>query len=527
MSCSVALDNTGIVYTWGAWGVGNGAGASPTAGTPVAITGGSLAGKKVVAIASGDSYALALDSTGVIHGWGYNAFGQLGDGTTTNRSTPVPITAGSLATVKIVYIGANNKNSFAIDTDGRIHAWGAGGTFQLGNGGSSQVATPFRPTTGSLLGKRFTKILPYASNGYNTSNTPNTTIALDTTGRVHNWGESDSGLNYAVLGQASDIQFPTIYASGIGVIDIAAGVGHACCMNNQGEILMWGANYNGQIGIGNKSNNDGFNHRTSVYGLAANQGLGQLNTSGPFFVNFTGQHRCFVNGIEQFNIHDYEGLIVVSDQNQYASMNAKNNITINESLPLVSVSKNASDKRSFGVISLVSDAVHIDETTATQLKERGDLRLEINSVGEGAIWVSDIGGALEAGDYITTSSVLGYGMKQNDDILRNYTVAKITMDCDFSQPSVIEETIKKDEYGNNVLDQYGYPIWEPVTTTITTQDTNGNTITTTQPVTKPLYKIRYIDEYGNKLTESEYTLRKAGGELVYKAAFVGCTYHCG
>ena len=61
----------------------------------------------------------------------------------------------------------------------------------------------------------------------------------------------------------------------------------------------------------------------------------------------------------------------------------------------------------------------------------------INSLGEGGIWVCNINGNLENGDYITTCEIPGYGMRQDDDLLHNYTVAKITCDCDFDLESAI------------------------------------------------------------------------------------------
>ena len=73
-------------------------------------------------------------------------------------------------------------------------------------------------------------------------------------------------------------------------------------------------------------------------------------------------------------------------------------------------------------------------------KEKGDTRTFINSLGEGGIWVSDKNGNLESGDYITSSSIPGYGQKQDSEFLANYTVAKITMDCDFN-PS--QQKVKK------------------------------------------------------------------------------------
>jgi hypothetical protein len=93
-----------------------------------------------------------------------------------------------------------------------------------------------------------------------------------------------------------------------------------------------------------------------------------------------------------------------------------NAITTNESLPLVSLSTTTNDKRCFGVISASEDP---DERTeqygvfgSNYEKEKGDTRVFINSVGEGAIWVVNTNGSLESGDYITTSNVAGYGQKQ-------------------------------------------------------------------------------------------------------------------
>ena len=53
-------------------------------------------------------------------------------------------------------------------------------------------------------------------------------------------------------------------------------------------------------------------------------------------------------------------------------------------------------------------------------------------MGEGGIWICNVNGNLENGDFITTCEIPGYGMKQDDDLLHNYTVAKITCNCDFT-----------------------------------------------------------------------------------------------
>jgi hypothetical protein len=175
--------------------------------------------------------------------------------------------------------------------------------------------------------------------------------------------------------------------------------------------------------------------------------------AGVVLNDFTGQHRCFVDGVHSGNIDDYVGLIVCANKNAFtsASFNVyKGNraIQMDETLPDVSLSKVARDKSCFGVISHIEDEEKREDTygsiTIPVPKEVGDTRVYINSVGEGAMWVVNSNGSLESGDYITTSNVAGYGQRQDDDILHNYTVAKITMDCDFNPPDIPVQRILKE-----------------------------------------------------------------------------------
>jgi len=180
-------------------------------------------------------------------------------------------------------------------------------------------------------------------------------------------------------------------------------------------------------------------------------------------LDFTGQHRSFIDGVSQQKYTELEGLIVSANKNKYFDINEQlttgcDAIQINQSLPLVSLSTKSRDKSCFGVISGSEDP----ETRTYQQgafgsvakKQKGDTRAYINSVGEGAIWVINANGPLESGDYITTSNVAGYGMRQDDDILHNYTVAKMTMDCDFDPPDVPVQRIVKEK----VNKQYWYTV---------------------------------------------------------------------
>jgi hypothetical protein len=159
-------------------------------------------------------------------------------------------------------------------------------------------------------------------------------------------------------------------------------------------------------------------------------------------IDFTGQHRSLSNTINITGSTDLTGLIVVAD-GTYTNLNNNHLPQINEALPNVSLSTTINDKRVFGVISdkeekgrreyAVGAWVSTFDTSGSEAP-----RLIINSLGEGGMWVCNANGSLENGDYITTSNLPGFGMKQADDILHNYTVAKITEDCLFDSMRTID-----------------------------------------------------------------------------------------
>jgi hypothetical protein len=73
----------------------------------------------------------------------------------------------------------------------------------------------------------------------------------------------------------------------------------------------------------------------------------------------------------------------------------------------------------------------------------------VNSVGEGAMWICNSNANIENGDYIQSSNHLGYGEKQDDDLLHNYTVAKATMDCVFELDSLLYKCSEIDDLDDN------------------------------------------------------------------------------
>ena len=147
-------------------------------------------------------------------------------------------------------------------------------------------------------------------------------------------------------------------------------------------------------------------------------------------IDFTGQHRSYSHSKLD---RSHAGLIVVST-GAYKNLSGSN-IDINEALPIVDLCSTSRCGRVYGVISDKEEGTEREYRTGAFVsviqKEDSPDYLIINSLGEGGIWVCDTNGNFQNGDYITSSDILGYGMRQDDDLLHNYTVAKITCDCDF------------------------------------------------------------------------------------------------
>ena len=103
-------------------------------------------------------------------------------------------------------------------------------------------------------------------------------------------------------------------------------------------------------------------------------------------------------------------------------------------VPIVALSNVTMDKASYGIVSDVN-CLHTD-----------DYDVLVDVKGDTRVWVSDVGGNIQSGDLLTTSNLApGYAQKQNDDIIHNYTVAKVTQDCDFTEPAQIPIMRRKQE----------------------------------------------------------------------------------
>jgi alpha-tubulin suppressor-like RCC1 family protein len=138
---SCALTSAGGVKCWGSNYFGElGDGTTTRRLIPAAVSG--LAGSVAAIAAGGEAHGCALTSAGAVKCWGYNGYGQLGDGTTTDRHVPVGV-SGLVAGVQTIAAGGYG-HTCALTSAGAVRCWGRNSSGQLGDGTTIERHTPMR-----------------------------------------------------------------------------------------------------------------------------------------------------------------------------------------------------------------------------------------------------------------------------------------------------------------------------------------------------------------------------------------------
>jgi alpha-tubulin suppressor-like RCC1 family protein len=139
----VALNRSGQLFAWGADAHGQLGDGGHRTGSDFPVRVHLPSGTKVTSVASGSNHSLALTSTGRILAWGTNAFGQLGDGTRQDRATPVKITMPS-SVQKVAHVIAGGVFSLVLTAKGRLLSWGSNVFGELGDGTFTDRLRPVR-----------------------------------------------------------------------------------------------------------------------------------------------------------------------------------------------------------------------------------------------------------------------------------------------------------------------------------------------------------------------------------------------
>jgi len=205
---------------------------------------GILPGRRVVAMALGANSSLAVDSEGHVFAWGDNSGGQLGDGTKVQRNSPVPVeTSGALAGKKVIAVAAGHGYSVALASDGDLLAWGSNSTGELGDGTFEDRSQPVAMDRGALGDKRVTAI----ATGFAR------TLVLTADGGVYACGMNyDGGLGDGTT-EPRNVLTPVNLENvpaGETVVAIEAGYLHSLMLTSGGHVLAWGINRDGILGDG-------------------------------------------------------------------------------------------------------------------------------------------------------------------------------------------------------------------------------------------------------------------------------------
>jgi alpha-tubulin suppressor-like RCC1 family protein len=238
---SCALINDGTVKCWGINNSGQlGDGTTVNRIAPVAVTGLTNVGKIIV---EAGTHTCALINDGSIKCWGRNDYGQLGDGSTTNKSAPASVTGISNA----VDVAAGEDHTCAVINDGTVKCWGRNYHAQLGTGSS---------------GRNTPQSTPVSTTGISTatgiSSYNNFSCAVLSNQSIQCWGlnnDAQIGDGTAVFDSSTyERKTPTNVIEINTATAISSGVDHSCALLADKTLKCWGSNDYGQLGIGEISN---------------------------------------------------------------------------------------------------------------------------------------------------------------------------------------------------------------------------------------------------------------------------------
>ena len=279
---NLVLQSDGTVAAWGhaVYGqLGHGVAAPPPGSVPPPLPTVSvptpliLTGLPALArLVGGDYHSVAITTDGAVLSWGANWYGQLGDGTRTNRFSAVPVAAlGGVRTV-----AAGSRHNLAVLEDGSVWSWGKNDYGQLGHGGRIDQLIPGAVTNvsdivavagglrhslalrsnGSLLSwgadelqpgySLVPRAVPGLSNVTAIAAGRAHSLALCADGSVWAWGQNE----YGQLGTAVSSREPQRVMGVSGVATISAGAYHSVAAKSDGTMFAWGDNRSGQLGEG-------------------------------------------------------------------------------------------------------------------------------------------------------------------------------------------------------------------------------------------------------------------------------------
>ena len=223
-------------------------------------------------------FSLAVGSDGNAYAWGYNNYGELGDGTDINKSTPVMVKIPDRKTYQdlpkdftYLQVSAGEYHSVAIGSDGYVYAWGYNNYGQLGNNTTSRYTAntvPVRvrdPDSPNDTSKGLKATQVSAGRDYS--------LAVSSNGYTYAWGHNNYGQlgdnttsDSAVPVPVRDPASPNDTSKGLKATQVSGGYNYSLALGSDGYAYAWGDNDHGQLG--NKGTSDPYPYPVKVLASA-------------------------------------------------------------------------------------------------------------------------------------------------------------------------------------------------------------------------------------------------------------------
>ena len=235
-TCAILVDKTLWCWGYNLYGqLGNGNNAMSVS-IPVQVhTHANQPLERIAHVTAGENHTCALIDTGAVYCWGANIFGQLGDGTYTPHAyaTEVP-----QLTSNVTVISAGRRHTCVLKTDGTVWCWGSN---TYGQVGVEQVGNQLQPTSVNWGSMTVPNLVSVSCGEF-------FTCVASNSGNAYCFGQNTSG----ELGNGETVNSSRPVTVGLtnSVAHIASGGMHACAVFQNGKLFCWGANFAGQLGDG-------------------------------------------------------------------------------------------------------------------------------------------------------------------------------------------------------------------------------------------------------------------------------------
>ena len=231
---ALAVDSEGHAWGWGLNADGDLCLSGPTELRPLALP------LSDVTLASGARTHSLVDSRGKVYACGSGEYGVLGTGSTANSSVPVPV-VGLPASIPVKALTSSWEGSGALLSNGAYYDWGYNAAGQLGNGSTDDSDVPVQVPLSAPVRQVF-------QGGSGPKN--GQSVAILTNGAVWAWGNNDRGQLGNGMRTSSDVPLRVDVPKAVSFVSVSSGGYASYAIDGSGRLWAWGDNSSGQLGTG-------------------------------------------------------------------------------------------------------------------------------------------------------------------------------------------------------------------------------------------------------------------------------------